>query len=95
MMHVRKWQVAESRLSAVDDGPECVGRRRIKIGSDGRRQKWQKTMGDVGVRWMMAEDNGRRWFDVLQSSRVAVCVCRLKHVFRGQVELMHINVYLT
>ena len=35
-MRVQKWWVAESRLSAVDDGPEHVGRRQIDIGSSGR-----------------------------------------------------------
>jgi len=44
-----------------------------------------------GVR-KLSEDNGRRQFDVLQLSRVAVCVCRLKHIFGGQVELMRITI---
>ena len=64
MTHVWRWQVAESRLSAADDGPEHVGRWWINIGSDGRRQEmqehngwrqeWQKRADAFRRRWKMA-----------------------------------------
>jgi len=56
-VYIRKWFIAESRLSTVDDGPECVGRRRIDIGSDGRR--WKRQI-DVGSGGSATDDSGRR-----------------------------------
>jgi len=50
------------------------------------------TTGVIGGMRKLSEDDGRWQFDVLQSSRVAVCVCRLKHIFGGQAELMHFTV---
>jgi len=65
-MHVWKWRVAESRLSAANDGPEHVGRWRMMMedgGSamkdDGKRQKTMEVVEDDG-RCGSAMDNGRR-----------------------------------
>jgi len=72
-VYVRKWRVAESRLSAVDDGPERVGRQQIDIGSDRRQRKQRKTTetaednGSGGSVWMLSEDDGRWRFNILQS----------------------------
>jgi len=77
MTHVQKWQVAESRLSAADAGPERVRRRRINVGSNRRQQEMAEDNGTGGSFQKTMKDGGSMYYNHIFGGQVAVmCITR-------------------